>query len=198
MKKIIVLLTLSTLSGSAIAEETSWFDSLKSLVGLEEKAKDSVATAESTITESTITESATVESTKGLVETLTSSLGVNTEQASGGMGAIFNYVKNNVSTEQFGQLAQSVPSIDSLVNQMPDMSKISGGSSEGLGGLLDKASEYSDSLKAINTVKNQFESLGLDVGMISSFVSTAKSYLDTEQGQEAKKVLTDGLGKLLG
>ena len=193
MKKIIVLLTLSTLSGSAIAEETSWFDSLKSLVGLEEKAKDSVATAESTITES-----ATVESTKGLVETLTSSLGVNTEQASGGMGAIFNYVKNNVSTEQFGQLAQSVPSIDSLVNQMPDMSKISGGSSEGLGGLLDKASEYSDSLKAINTVKNQFESLGLDVGMISSFVSTAKSYLDTEQGQEAKKVLTDGLGKLLG
>jgi len=193
MKKIIVLLTLSTLSGSAIAEETSWFDSLKSLVGLEEKAKDSVATAESTITES-----ATEESTKGLVETLTSSLGVNTEQASGGMGAIFNYVKNNVSTEQFGQLAQSVPSIDSLVNQMPDMSKISGGSSEGLGGLLDKASEYSDSLKAINTVKNQFESLGLDVGMISSFVSTAKSYLDTEQGQEAKKVLTDGLGKLLG
>ena len=193
MKKIIVLLTLSTLSGSAIAEETSWFDSLKSLVGLEEKAKDSVATAESTITES-----ATEESTKGLVETLTSSLGVNTEQASGGMGAIFNYVKNNVSTEQFGQLAQSVPSIDSLVNQMPDISKISGGSSEGLGGLLDKASEYSDSLKAINTVKNQFESLGLDVGMISSFVSTAKSYLDTEQGQEAKKVLTDGLGKLLG
>ena len=193
MKKIIVLLTLSTLSGSAIAEETSWFDSLKSLVGLEEKTKDSVATAESTITES-----ATEESTKGLVETLTSSLGVNTEQASGGMGAIFNYVKNNVSTEQFGQLAQSVPSIDSLVNQMPDMSKISGGSSEGLGGLLDKASEYSDSLKAINTVKNQFESLGLDVGMISSFVSTAKSYLDTEQGQEAKKVLTDGLGKLLG
>ena len=135
-------------------------------------------------------------STDGLVDMLTGSLDVNSDQASGGMGAIFNYVKNNVSTEQFSQLAKSLPGVEGLVGQMPDVSKLS--SSEGLGGLLDKASEYSDSLKSINDVKKQFEALGLKPEMISSFVSSAQSYLDTEQGQQAKQVLTDGLGKLLG
>jgi hypothetical protein len=34
--------------------------------------------------------------------------------------------------------------------------------------------------------------------MISSFIYSAKGNLDTEQGQQAKQVLTKGLGKLLG
>ena len=114
------------------------------------------------------------------------------------MGAILNYVKNNVSTDQFGQLAKSLPGVEGLVSQMPDLSKLSSGSSDSLGGLLDKASEYSESLKSINDVKKQFEALGLDPAMISNFISTAQSYLNTEQGQQAKKLFTEGLGKLLG
>jgi hypothetical protein len=43
-------------------------------------------------------------------------------------------VKNNVSAEQFSQLAKSLPSIDGLVGQMPDVSKLSS-----TGGLLYKA-----------------------------------------------------------
>ena len=185
MKKLIVLLTISTLSTSVLAQETSWLDSLKNLVGLGETKEQSVDANTSAMP-----------STDGLVDMLTGSLDVNSDQASGGMGAIFNYVKNNVSTEQFSQLAKSLPGVEGLVGQMPDVSKLS--SSEGLGGLLDKASEYSDSLKSINDVKKQFEALGLKPEMISSFVSSAQSYLDTEQGQQAKQVLTDGLGKLLG
>ncbi len=182
MKKLIILLTISTLCTSAIAEETSWLDSLKKFVGLGDAKEETLA----------------VPSTSGLVVTLTNSLGVNSDQASGGMGAIFNYVKNNVSTEQFGQLAKSLPGIDALVSQMPDISKLSTSSNKGLSGLLDKAAQYSDSLKSINDVKKQFEVLGLKPEMIGSFISSAQSYLDTKEGQQAKKVLTDGLGKLLG
>ncbi len=185
MKKLIVLLTISTLSTSVLAEETSWLDSLKNLVGLGDAKEQTVKE-----------DAAVMPSSSGLVDMLTSSLNVNTDQASGGMGAIFNYVKNNVSAEQFSQLAKSVPGVEGLMSDMPDISKLSSG--EGLGGLLDKASEYSDSLKSINDVKKQFEALGLKPEMISDFVSTAQSYLDTEQGQQAKQVLTDGLGKLLG
>ncbi|XQW85063.1 DUF2780 domain-containing protein [Thalassotalea piscium] len=180
MKKLIILLTISTLSSSAIAQETSWFDSLKNLVGLGSTQEQTIPTP----------------SADGLVDMLTSSLNVNTGQASGGMGAILNYVKNNVSNDQFSQLAQSVPGIDGLVSQMPDISKLSSG--EGLGGLIDKASEYSDSLKSINDVKKQFEALGLEPEMISSFISSAQAYLDTEQGQQAKQILMSGLGKLMG
>jgi len=193
MKKLIVLLTISTLSTSVLAEESSWLDSLKNLVGLGEAKEQSVDT-----NTNKITETLAMPSTDGLVSMLTSSLGVNTGQASGGMGSILNYVKNNVSTDQFSQLAKSLPGVDSLVSQMPDLSKLSSGSSESLGGLLDKASEYSDSLKSISDVTKQFEALGLKPEMITSFISSAQSYLDTEQGQEAKKMLTAGLGKLLG
>jgi len=184
-----MFLTISALSVPVQAQETSWFDSLKNLVGLGDAKEQSINT-----------DTSMMPSTDGLVDMLTSSLNVNTEQASGGMGAILNYVKNNVSTEQFGQLAQSLPGVDGLVSQMPDISKLTAVSSTngGLSGLLDKASQYSDSLKSINDVKKQFEALGLKPEMISNFVASAQRYLDTEQGQQAKQLLTEGLGKLLG
>ncbi|MFT6690865.1 MAG: hypothetical protein ACJAXH_001387 [Colwellia sp.] len=187
MKKLIVLLTISTLSSSAIAQETSWFESLKNLVGLGDTAQQSLAS-----------KTPAKQGTDELVNMLTSSLNVNADQAAGGMGAIFNYVKDNVSTEQFSQLANSIPGVEGLVSQMPDISKLNSGASEGFGGLLEQASQYSDSLKSINKVKKQFEALGLKPEMISNFIVTAQSYLDTEQGQQAKKILSDGLGKLLG
>lgn len=181
MKKLILLLTVTTLSSPVMAAETSWLDSLKNFVGLGETQEQSAVEKLSS---------------DGLVSMLTSGLGVNTDQASGGMGSLLNYVKNNVTSDQFSQLASSVPGVEGLVGQMPDISKL--GSSEGLGGLLDKASEYSDSLKSINDVKRQFEALGLKPEMITNFIATAQRYLDTEEGQQAKQVLTEGLAKLLG
>jgi hypothetical protein len=195
MKKLIVLLTLVTLSTSVLAEEASWLDSLKNLIGLGEVKEQSV---ESNIKANTNADISVMPSTEGLVTMLTSALDINTDQASGGMGAILNYVKNNISTEQFSQLANSLPGAEGLLSQMPDISKLRSDSSDGLGGLLDKASEYSDSIKSINDIKKQFEALGLKPEMISNFISSAQGYLDTEQGQQAKKLLTDGLGKLLG
>ncbi|NQY86385.1 MAG: DUF2780 domain-containing protein [Colwellia sp.] len=194
MKKLMVLLTISTLSTSVLAQEISWLDRLKNLVGLGEIKEQSVAVKVQNVD----ADVSRMPSTTGLVDMLTSALNVNTDQASGGMGAILNYVKNNVSTEQFSQLAKSLPGVDGLVSKMPDISKLSSGSSDSLSGLLDKAAEYSDSLKSINDVKKQFEALGLKPEMISDFISSAQSYLDTEQGQQAKKMLTDGLGKLFG
>lgn len=198
MKKLIVLLTLSTLSTSALAEESNWLDSLKNLVGLSD-AQEQSADLEAGAPEQSINAVASaMPITDGLVDTLTSSLNVNSDQASGGMGAIFNYVKNNVSTEQFSQLNSSLPGVDGLVSQMPDISKLSSGSSEGLGGLLDNVSQYNDTLKSVNDVQKQFEALGLTPEMIGNFISIAQNYLDTEQGQQAKQILTDGLGQLLG
>jgi len=198
MKKLIVLLTISTLSTSVLAQETSWFDNLKNLVGLGETKETSVDVK----TQSVEADVSVMPSTEGLVSMLTSALNVNTVQASGGMGSILNYVKNNVSTEQFTQLAKLLPGVDGLVSLMPDISKLSSSPSSGfssdIGGLLNKASEYSDSLKSINDLTKQFEALGLKPEMINSFISSAQRYLDTEQGQQAKQMLTDGLGKLLG
>lgn len=194
MKKLVLLLTVSTLSTSALAQETSWLDSLKDLVGLGETA------TEQKVEKTEEAKQAVVDaapSASGLVDMLTQSLNVNSEQASGGMGAIFNYVKNNVSAEQFAQLGQSIPGLSGLLGSVPSVEK-SGEAEQGLGGLLDKAAEYNTSLKAVNDVKKQFEALGLKPEMISSFITSAQTYLNTEEGKQAKEVLTAGLGKLLG
>ena len=82
MKKLIVLLIISTLSTSVLAQETSWFDSLKNLVGLGEVKEKSVEA-----------ETSMMPSIEGLVGLLTSSLNVNTDQASGGMGLFLIMLK---------------------------------------------------------------------------------------------------------
>ena len=40
MKRLITLLTIATLSNVAVAEETSWFDSLKNSIGLGSETKE--------------------------------------------------------------------------------------------------------------------------------------------------------------
>jgi hypothetical protein len=134
-------------------------------------------------------------SSLGLVKQLTDSLGVTESQAKGGLGSIFNYAKNNLSSSEFSQIANALPGVEELLSSMPDISKLSSGG--GVSGLLDKASNYSETAKAINDLNKQFTALGLTPEQIASFVSAVSQYLDTPQGQEAKQMLTNGLGQLL-
>ncbi|SEL45241.1 Protein of unknown function VcgC/VcgE [Colwellia chukchiensis] len=185
MKKLILLIGIITFNNGAIAQEASWLDRLKQFIGLTEQTAQAPEQSTSALP-----------SSNGLVTLLTNSLNVNAEQAAGGMGAIIHYVKTNVSSEQYQQLASAVPGVDALIEQMPDISELQ--SSEGLAGLLDTAAQYSDSLKSVNDLKKQFSALGLEPEMIASFINTAKSYLDSEQGQQAKQILADGVGNILG
>lgn len=179
MKKILIITIFMTLTSSAHAQE-SWWQSLLNTVGLgnsetvSEKAEDSV-------------------SIEGLIRSLTSNLGVTTEQAQGGIAAIFNYAKQNVSPEQFASLAAKIPGLDSVMQYLP---KISEAKESGLGGLLDMASGMSEQLSQANDLKKQFDTLGLDTNMISSYVNQASSYLDTPQGAEAKKMLGETFSSL--
>ena len=188
MKKSIILLTcISTLSFNASAE--GWFDSLKSLIGLGESKEQVQTTPEAS------DQAATSPDIMGLVGQLTSALSVDKGQAEGGVASLLNFAKGNLSGDKFSELSKSLPGVDSILSKVPSLEDVSSGK---LGGLLDKASEYSDSLKSINEVKKQFEALGLKPEMITQFVSQIKSYLNTEQGQDAKNLLSEGLGKLLG
>lgn len=189
MKKTIVALALVSINFSAAAE-TSWLDSLKSLVGL----NDSTPVATEASAEKSVSD---MLNTDGLVSMLTSSLDVSGTQAEGGMGSIFNYVKENVSVDQFTQLASALPGVDGLLSAVPETTATDSNSG-GLSGMLDTASQYSDSLKSINDVKKQFEALGLKPEMITQYITAAQSYLDTPQGAEAKKLFTQGVDKLIG
>jgi hypothetical protein len=91
-------------------------------------------------------------------------------------------------------LADSLPGVSDLLKSVPDVSKMS--SEGGLGGLMDKAANYNDSLKALNDLKKQFEALGLKPEMIMQYVNAAKAYLDTDEGKKIKDTLMQGLSKI--
>ncbi|MFT6899412.1 MAG: hypothetical protein ACJA13_003848 [Paraglaciecola sp.] len=135
-------------------------------------------------------------SADGMVSSVTGSLGVTNTQAAGGLGAIFKFAKDNITPDQYSLLAKALPGVGGLLESVPDVSTMA--SEGGLGGILDKAASYNESLKAINEVKKQFAALGLKPEMITQFVAKAQSYLDTPEGQQAKQLLTQGVGKLLG
>ena len=75
----------------------------------------------------------------GLVNALTSQLGVTKPQAEGGAGALFNLAKQRMAPEQFGQVQSQIPGIDGLMGASSGASEKSESNSGGLGGIATGA-----------------------------------------------------------
>ncbi|MGK0371561.1 MAG: hypothetical protein ACJAW1_001804, partial [Glaciecola sp.] len=98
MKKILLIIAVLGFASNAAAEE-SWWNTVLSAVGLGEET----------------TVQAEGPNLDGMLNSVTSNLGVTSEQAQGGMAALINYAKQNVSEEQFAMLAEKVPGLDSVM-----------------------------------------------------------------------------------
>jgi hypothetical protein len=131
-----------------------------------------------------------------MISSVSKSVGISQSQATGGLGAIFDYAKNNISKEQLSTITQSLPQIDSLLQAVPAISGSEQGSKDSLGGLLNQAKKYSSSLNSMANLQKQFESLGLDPEMIGKVIQGAYQYLESEQGQQVKALLEQGLRSL--
>jgi hypothetical protein len=169
-------------------------DQLKGLLGGKK--------AESTVTSSSLTEMATSAASNidlaSLVSSVAGNLNVSENQSEGGIASIMNYVQGNLSGADYTQLASSIPGIDSLLEDVPSLSGNSAASSSSsLSGLLNKASEYTSTLKSVNDLKQQFEALGLSTDMIASFVTQISSYLNVNADEETQALFKSGLDNLL-
>ena len=169
-------------------------DQLKGLLGGKK--------AESTVTSSSLTEMATSAASNidlaSLVRSVAGNLNVSENQSEGGIASIMNYVQGNLSGADYAQLANSIPGIDALLEDVPSLSGNSAASSSSsLSGLLNKASEYSSTLKSVNDLKQQFEALGLSTDMIASFVTQISSYLNVNADEETQALFKSGLDNLL-
>ena len=109
-----------------------------------------------------------------------------------------NYVQSNLSNGEYSQLAKNIPGLDGLLDDVPALSDSSApNSSSSLSGLLNKASEYSSTVKSVNDLKQQFEALGLSTDMIASFVSQISTYLNVNADSETQALFKSGLDNLL-
>jgi len=175
MKISYLIIVASTLAFSPQSHAEGWLDSIKGMFGIK-------------------AETPAMPNVADMISSVSESVGIDKSQAEGSLASVFNYAKDNISAEQFSSLGASLPGLDSLMGAVPDTSGVA--PEGGLGGLLDKAANYNDSLKAVNTLKKQFEALGLKPEMIMKVVNSAKAYLDTDEGKKIKAQLMQGLSKL--
>jgi hypothetical protein len=126
----------------------------------------------------------------GLIDLLTSSLGVTKPQAEGGAGAIFGLAKSRMAAKEFQQLEQAVPGLDTLIAAAPK-SDAPGGSLGGVSSVLGGAS--GTSMAGLASLAGSFSQLGMNADMISKFVPPILDYVQKTGGEKVMGLLKNAL-----
>ena len=185
MKKTILATTLLlALSNSANA---GFFDSIL------ETAEEMTSTQAEPSPVTSAEEKVSATNSSSLLATLTDQLGVTDSQAEGGLGSLMQLAQGNLSSQDFSQLSDSIPDMDSLLAAAPEVvSKDSGGMSD----LLANAGDLSSSLTGLSQLTEQFEALGLSSDMISQFTTLAMSYFSDSGDSTVSDLLQKGFSAL--
>lgn len=150
------LLALATLFFSLVFSTTSFAFSLSDLFGGGDDDKQAAATTSNPLT-----------------DILSSQLGVTSEQAAGGAGALLSLASSQLSGDQASELSKMIPGGDALNAAIPP----------GLSGMMSN----------IDTINQVFSALGMDASMVSQFIPVVMQFLG-DQGASAG--LMDALGKV--
>lgn len=124
-----------------------------------------------------------------LIPLLTKNLGVTEPQAKGGTGAIFDYVKQKVSAEDFATVTKALPGVDSLLKFAPKTSDLSGQ----IGGLSSALGNKSDLAGGMAGLTGSFAKLGLDAGMVDKYVKTILDFTQSEAGKAVTNIIKGAL-----
>ena len=123
----------------------------------------------------------------GLVDILSSQLGVTKSQAEGGAGSIFQLAKQNLSIEDFSSIAKAVPGIDQMMSAAPKVE----GSSSSLGKMSSMMG--SDKIGGMAGLTSSFEKLGLSGDMVNKFMPIILDYVKNKGGEDAMNLLKGAL-----
>jgi len=123
----------------------------------------------------------------GLVDLLTSQLGVTKGQAEGGAGSIFQLAKQNLSVEDFSSIAKAVPGIDKMMGAAPKLA----GSSSSLSGISSMMG--SNKIGVMASLTSSFEKLGMSGDMVNKFMPIILDYVNKNGGEHAMNLLKGAL-----
>jgi Protein of unknown function VcgC/VcgE (DUF2780) len=135
-----------------------------------------------------------------IIKTLAGQLGLSTEQAAGGAGAVINMIKDGIDVNDFKKLASMVPEISGWMKAAPKPGDTAGG---GGGGLLEQAGDLLGSLTGggegggllgslggLAGLMGALGKLGIDPETAAKFVPTLLQFLQSKAG-------SDLIGKIL-
>lgn len=198
MNKMLMIVAAMTITAQA---QAGWLDSASDLLNSASNAVDTasevvetVNTSETQVAQATNTDM--VSTAMELLPAITQNLGVSDQQASGGLGSLFQLAQNTLGEGDFSTLSDAVPNMQDLLGAAPE---VAGEASEGglVGNLMNTASQYSDTVKTANTVMKQFEALGLDPAMIPQYVKVVNDFLQSTSGQQTVDLFAKGISVVL-
>ncbi len=198
MNKMLMIAAAMTITAQA---QAGWLDSASDLLNSASNAVDTASevvetanTSEAQVAQASNTDM--VSTAIELLPAITQNLGVTDQQASGGLGSLFQLAQNTLGEGDFSTLSDAVPNMQDLLGAAPE---VAGEASDGglVGNLMDTASQYSDTVKTANTVMKQFEALGLDPAMIPQYVQVINNFLQSTSGQQTVDLFAKGVSAAL-
>ena len=141
-----------------------------------------------------------------IIKTLAGQLGLSTEQAAGGAGAVINLIKDGIDAEDFKKLASMVPEVSGWMKAAPKAGAAAGAAAAGAGGgLLEQAGDLLGALTGgggggaggvlgslgdLSVLMSALGKLGIDPETAAKFVPTLLQFLHSKAG-------ADLMGKIL-
>ena len=125
----------------------------------------------------------------GLVNTLVNQLGVNQQQAMGGVGSIFSLAQQRMNPTDFLQLRGNVPGIDQYMSEVPEPSS----SSLLIGSAADMLGGQAGGLGNLASLVSSFQTLGMNSNMITQFVPLVLQYVQGQSGAGMMSLLQNAL-----
>lgn len=120
-------------------------------------------------------------------------LGLDQNQAEGGMGALLKMAQGSLSGSEFSSLSNAIPGADKMLSAVPALD-----SGSGMSGLLSGAGgSLGNSLQGSALVYDAFEKLGISRELAAPMVDVAKNYLQANASEDTVGLLMKGLGSLL-
>ena len=106
-----------------------------------------------------------------LVSSLTSGMGLSTEQAVGGAGALLGSAQSKLSPEDWKKVSSAVPGTDSLVSSAKSLTGVTG--------------NFGD----VSSLGSSFSKLGLSSSQVSQLVPAVTGYVSKAAGPEVGSLL---------
>ena len=125
-----------------------------------------------------------------LTDTLVKKLGISSEQAQGGAGALFQLAKSKLDAGQFAELSKAVPEMDSLLSAAPKQSGALSGLAGGASSVLGEANNPYGNIAGLAST---FKVLNLSPDGVDEFVPVVVDYVRAKSGALTADMLQSAL-----
>lgn len=124
-----------------------------------------------------------------LIGLLTDQLGVTTEQAKGGAGALFDLAKQKLGADDFAKITDALPDVSTLLNSAPAVEASEAATTaKSVAGMLGQKGE-TGALSELSSLSGAFSSLGMKGDMVGKFAPVIVDWARSQGGEMVSQLL---------